>query len=94
MVGSSPLLASAFCGACIFGQLFELGQAQNRTQAATDPAEGVPLSLSHTHTVYYILMLLADQSFFCLLHMLHMNSHTKHFFFFFCILDYNPINKQ
>uniref|UniRef100_A0A7N2LJM3 non-specific serine/threonine protein kinase n=1 Tax=Quercus lobata TaxID=97700 RepID=A0A7N2LJM3_QUELO len=39
MVGSSPFLASAFCGACIFGQLFELAQAQNRTQAATDPAE-------------------------------------------------------
>ena len=54
MVGSSPLLALAFCVACIFGQLFELAQAQNRTQAATDPAEGVTLylslSLSHTHT--------------------------------------------
>ena len=66
MVGSSPLLALAFCVACIFGQLFELAQAQNRTQAATDPAEGVTLSLSlslslthththtHTHRVYYI----------------------------------------
>ena len=54
MVGSSPLLVLAFCVACIFGQLFELAQAQNQTQAATDPAEGVPLSLSLTHTVYYI----------------------------------------
>ena len=54
MVGSSPLLASAFCGACIFGQLFELAQAQNRTQAATDPAEGVPRSLSHTHSLLHI----------------------------------------
>ena len=50
MVGSSPLLALAFCVACIFGQLFELAQAQNRTQAATDPAEGVTLSLSLSHT--------------------------------------------
>ena len=54
MVESSPLLVLAFCVACIFGQLSELAQAQNRTQAATDPAEGVPLSLSlslsHTHT--------------------------------------------
>ncbi|KAK7831883.1 putative lrr receptor-like serine/threonine-protein kinase, partial [Quercus suber] len=41
MVGSSPLLVLAFCVACIFGQLFELAQAQNRTQAATDPAEGI-----------------------------------------------------
>ncbi|KAK7850400.1 putative lrr receptor-like serine/threonine-protein kinase [Quercus suber] len=39
MVGSSPLLFLAFCVACIFGQLFELAQAQNQTQAATDPAE-------------------------------------------------------
>ena len=52
MVGSSPLLVLTFCVACIFGQLVKLAQAQNRTQAATDPAEGVPLSLSlsHTHT--------------------------------------------
>ena len=50
MVGSSPLLVLAFCVACIFGQLFELAQAHNRTKAATDPAEGVPLSLSLTHT--------------------------------------------
>ena len=57
MVGSSPLLVFAFCVACIFGQLFELAQAQNRTQAATDPAEGVPLSLSlsltHTEFITY-----------------------------------------
>ncbi|XP_075643305.1 putative LRR receptor-like serine/threonine-protein kinase At1g56140 isoform X1 [Castanea sativa] len=39
MVGSSPLLVLAFCVACIFGQLFELAQAQNGTQPATDPAE-------------------------------------------------------
>ena len=52
MVGSSPLLVLTFCVASIFGQLVKLAQAQNRTQAATDPAEGVPLSLSlsHTHT--------------------------------------------
>ena len=52
MVGSAPLLVLAFCVACIFCQLFELAQAQNRTQAATDPAEGVPLSLSLTHTQF------------------------------------------
>ncbi|GMY33351.1 probable LRR receptor-like serine/threonine-protein kinase At1g56140 isoform X3 [Fagus crenata] len=39
MVGSSPLLVLAFCAACIFGQVFELAQAQNQTKAATDPAE-------------------------------------------------------
>ncbi|KAL4597660.1 hypothetical protein ACB092_11G004700 [Castanea dentata] len=44
MVGSSPLLVLAFCVACIFGQLFELAQAQNRTQAATDPAEVTALN--------------------------------------------------
>ena len=45
MAGSAPLLVYAFCAACIFCQLFELAQAQNRT----DPAEGVPLSLTYTH---------------------------------------------
>ncbi|KAK4594663.1 hypothetical protein RGQ29_018381 [Quercus rubra] len=44
MVGSSPLLVFAFCVACIFGQLFELALAQNRTQAATDPAEVTALN--------------------------------------------------
>ncbi|XP_030962004.1 probable LRR receptor-like serine/threonine-protein kinase At1g56140 isoform X3 [Quercus lobata] len=44
MVGSSPLLVLAFCVACIFGQLFELAQAQNQTQAATDPAEVTALN--------------------------------------------------
>nr|POE60267.1 putative lrr receptor-like serine/threonine-protein kinase [Quercus suber] len=44
MVGSSPLLFLAFCVACIFGQLFELAQAQNQTQAATDPAEVTALN--------------------------------------------------
>ncbi|GMY33353.1 probable LRR receptor-like serine/threonine-protein kinase At1g56140 isoform X1 [Fagus crenata] len=39
MVGSSPLLVLAFCAACIFGQVFELAQAQNQTKAVTDPAE-------------------------------------------------------
>ena len=32
----------------IFGHLIELAQAQNQSQATTDPAEGVPLSLSLT----------------------------------------------
>ncbi|KAM3684238.1 hypothetical protein ACJW31_11G029100 [Castanea mollissima] len=34
MAGSSPLLVYAFCAACIFCQLFELAQAQNRTDTA------------------------------------------------------------
>ena len=48
MVGSPPLLAIAFCAACFFGQLVEVAQpqSQNKTQPRTDPAEGVPLSLS------------------------------------------------
>ena len=61
MVGSSPLLVLTFCVASIFGQLVKLAQAQNRTQAATDPAEGVPLSLSlsHTHAQFdtYVIVL-------------------------------------
>ncbi|KAF3949112.1 hypothetical protein CMV_024973, partial [Castanea mollissima] len=40
MAGSSPLLVYAFCAACIFCQLFELAQAQNRT----DPAEVTALN--------------------------------------------------
>ncbi|KAK7831885.1 putative lrr receptor-like serine/threonine-protein kinase [Quercus suber] len=41
MVGSPPLLAIAFCAACIFGQLVEVAQSQsqNQTQPRTDPAE-------------------------------------------------------
>lgn len=50
MVGSSPLLVLAFCAACIFGQVFELAQAQNQTKAVTDPAEGV--CLLHFVTYY------------------------------------------
>ena len=50
MVGSPPLLAIAFCAACIFGQLVEVTQSQsqyqNQTQPRTDPAEGVPLFFS------------------------------------------------
>ena len=48
MVGSPPLLALAFCAAIILGQLVEVAQSQsqNKTQPRTDPAEGVPLSLS------------------------------------------------
>ena len=44
MVGSPPLLAIAFCDACIFGQLVELAQSQsqNQTQPRTDLVEGVP----------------------------------------------------
>nr|POE72590.1 putative lrr receptor-like serine/threonine-protein kinase [Quercus suber] len=40
MAGSSPLLVYAFCAACLFCQLFELAQAQNRT----DPAEVAALN--------------------------------------------------
>ncbi|KAL0009152.1 hypothetical protein SO802_010654 [Lithocarpus litseifolius] len=40
MAGSSPLLVYAFCAACVFCQLFELAQAQNRT----DPAEVTALN--------------------------------------------------
>ncbi|KAK4594665.1 hypothetical protein RGQ29_018382 [Quercus rubra] len=40
MAGSAPLLVYAFCAACIFCQLFELAQAQNRT----DPAEVTALN--------------------------------------------------
>ncbi|KAL0006438.1 hypothetical protein SO802_013999 [Lithocarpus litseifolius] len=41
MVGSPPLLALAFCAACIFGQLVDVvqSQSQNKTQPRTDPAE-------------------------------------------------------
>ena len=48
MVGSPQLLTIAFCAACIFGQLVDVAQSQNqnKTQPRTDPAEGVPLSLS------------------------------------------------
>ena len=53
MAGSSPLLVYAFLAACIFGQLFELAQAQNQT-ATTDPAEGVPLSLSLSHAHSFV----------------------------------------
>ena len=59
MVGSSPLLVLAFCASCIFGHLFELVQAQNQSQAATDPAEGVPLSLSLSLSLsltYYLFL--------------------------------------
>jgi hypothetical protein len=47
MVGSrsSPVLVFALYAACIFG-LPELAQAQNGTNAVTDPAEGMSLSLS------------------------------------------------
>jgi hypothetical protein len=47
MVGSrsSPVLVFALYAACIFG-LPELAQAQNGTNAVTDPAEGISLSLS------------------------------------------------
>jgi hypothetical protein len=46
MVGSrsSPVLVFALYAACIFG-LPELAQAQNETNAVTDPAEGISLSL-------------------------------------------------
>jgi hypothetical protein len=52
MVGSrsSPVLVFALYAACIFG-LPELAQAQNGTNAVTDPAEGISLSLS-----YYLLI--------------------------------------
>ncbi|KAK9992793.1 hypothetical protein SO802_022496 [Lithocarpus litseifolius] len=40
MAGSSPLIVYAFFAACIFCQLFELVQAQNRT----DPAEVTALN--------------------------------------------------
>ena len=46
MEGSSPLLVLAFCASCIFGHLIELAQAQNQSQATTDPAEGVCVCLS------------------------------------------------
>jgi hypothetical protein len=42
---SSPVLVFALYAACIFG-LPELAQAQNGTNAVTDPAEGISLSLS------------------------------------------------
>ena len=54
MEGSSPLLVLAFCASCIFGHLIELVQAQNQSQATTDPAEGVPLSLPLSNTVSYL----------------------------------------
>jgi hypothetical protein len=68
MVGSSPLLVLAFCAACIFGQVFELAQAQNQTKAVTDPAEGVCLSYTLLHiivlnsnTKLFVLMLLCNK---------------------------------
>ena len=84
MVGSSPFLVLALCVACIFVQLFGLAQAQNQT----DPAEGVPLylSLSHTqtqtHTVCYIYYSSWLSALLSSAYDIHMNSNTKlHFFF-------------
>ena len=59
MVGSPPLLAIAFCAACIFGQLVDVAQSQNqnKTQPRTDPAEGVPLSLSLSPWDCWIIVL-------------------------------------
>ena len=107
MVGSSPLLALAFCVACIFGQLFELAQAQNRTQAATDPAEGVTLylslSLTHTHThththtksLLHMNVLGWSELFLSSAYVKYEQQYeTSFLFLFFCILGYNPINKQ
>ena len=83
MVGSSPFLVLALCVACIFVQLFGLAQAQNQT----DPAEGVPLylSLSHTqtqtHTVCYIYYSSWLSALLSSAYDIHMNSNTKlHFF--------------
>ena len=57
MVGSPPLLAIAFCAACFFGQLVEVAQSQsqNKTQPPTDPVEGVPLSLSLSLSLLWIV---------------------------------------
>ena len=56
-VGSPPLLAIAFFAACIFGQLVEVAQSQsqNKTQPPTDPVEGVPLSLSLSLSLLWIV---------------------------------------
>jgi len=58
MVGSrsSPVLVFALYAACIFG-LPELAQAQNGTNAVTDPAEGMSLSLSLSLSLYYYLLI-------------------------------------
>jgi hypothetical protein len=55
MVGSrsSPVLVFALYAACIFG-LPELAQAQNGTNAVTDPAEGISLSLSLSLSLYLL----------------------------------------
>jgi hypothetical protein len=53
----SSILVFAFYALCITG-LVNIAQAQNQTQAATDPNEGAPLSLSLSPSLKMLLLLL------------------------------------